>query len=129
MDYVKVHEKWRKYWADNGTNKFDPKSKKPKYYALEMFAYPSGSTLHMGHYFNFAPADTHARFQRMTGHEVFHPMGFDAVGLPAENHALKTNTNPADNTKANMDIMIRQLNELGGMYDWDYSVTTCEPNY
>jgi len=129
MDYIKVHEKWREFWRTRGTNAYDPKGKGKPYYCLEMFSYPSGASLHMGHYFNFAPSDTHARFKRMCGFNVFQPMGFDAFGLPAENHALKTDTHPADNTEKNMQIMRRQLEELGGMYDWNYSVVTCSPEY
>jgi len=129
MDYVKVHKKWRKIWADNGVNDFDMGSTKPKYYALEMFPYPSGANLHLGHFFNFAPADTHARFKRMMGYNVFHPMGFDAFGLPAENHALSTGTHPHDNTIVNMKKFRVQLDELGGMYPWDYTLTTCFPEY
>jgi len=129
MNYTEIHKKWQKFWADNGTNNFDPKSKKPKYYTLEMFPYPSGANLHLGHFFNFAPSDTHARFKRMTGYNVFHPMGFDAFGLPAENHALSTNTHPHDNTVVNMKKFRSQLDELGGMYPWDYTLTTCFPEY
>lgn len=135
MDFVNIHKKWRKNWAKNGTNKFDPDAKnldgspKQKYYALEMFPYPSGANLHLGHFFNFAPADTHARFMRMMGYNVFHPMGFDSFGLPAENHALSTNTHPWDNTLVNMEKFITQLNELGGMYPWEYTLNTCFPDY
>ena len=129
MEYKAIHDKWQKFWKDNQTNKFDPKSKKPKYYTLEMFPYPSGSTLHLGHFFNFAPSDTHARFKRMTGFNVFHPMGFDAFGLPAENHALSTNTHPQDNTVTNMEKFREQLDKMGGMYDWDYTLTTCFPDF
>jgi len=124
-----VHEKWRKFWRENNTNAYDPKGKGKPYYCLEMFSYPSGASLHMGHYFNFAPSDTHARFKRMCGFNVFQPMGFDAFGLPAENHALKTDTTPWENTEKNMKIMRRQLEELGGMYDWDYTLATCTPEY
>jgi leucyl-tRNA synthetase len=129
MDYIKIHEKWRDFWRENKTNAFNPQSKKPKYYCLEMFSYPSGASLHIGHYFNYAPSDTHARFKRMCGYNVFQPMGFDAFGLPAENHAIKTNTHPQDNTQVNMGKMTQQLDELGGMYDWDYTFATCYPEY
>jgi len=128
MNYLEVHKKWREYWAKNDTNKFDATKGKP-YYALEMFPYPSGANLHLGHFFAFAPADTHARFKRMMGVNVFHPMGFDAFGLPAENHALKTDTHPHDNTLKNMEKFREQLGELGGMYDWEYTLTTCFPDY
>ena len=129
MNYIEIHKKWQKYWVDNGTNKFDPKSTKPNYYCLQMFPYPSGANLHLGHYFNYAVCDTHSRFKRMTGYNVFQPFGYDAFGLPAENHAIKTKTNPRDNKFKNMDIMTRQINELGYMTDWDYTLTTCFPEY
>ena len=83
----------------------------------------------MGHFFNFAPADTHARYRRMTGYNVLHPMGFDAFGLPAENHALSSGTHPWDNTLKNIKKFRSQLDELGGMYDWNYTLTTCFPDY
>ena len=129
MNYPRIHEKWREYWKKNKVNKFDLNDKRPKYYALEMFPYPSGANLHMGHFFNFAPADTHARFKRMTGYNVFHPMGFDAFGLPAENHALSNGGHPWDNTINNMEKFMSQLDELGGMYDWDFTLNTCFPDY
>jgi leucyl-tRNA synthetase len=129
MDYIAIHKKWKEYWAREGVNKFDAGSQRPKYYCLQMFPYPSGANLHLGHYMNYAPSDTHSRFKRMTGFNVFQPMGFDAFGLPAENFALKTGTHPYENTVKNMDIMRRQLEGLGGMYDWDYSVTTCFEDY
>ena len=100
-----------------------------KYYALEMFPYPSGANLHMGHFFNFAPSDTHARFKKMCGHDVFHPMGFDAFGLPAENHALKTGTHPHTNTVENIKKFREQLGQLGGMYDWEHTLASCFPEY
>jgi len=129
MDYIAIHDKWQKYWKKNNTNKFNPKSTKPKYYLLEMFPYPSGSTLHMGHFYMYALPDSHARFKRMAGFEVFQPMGFDAFGLPAENHALKTGTHPQDNTIKNMEIMKGQFEKMGAMYDWKHSLTTCFPDY
>jgi len=129
MDYLAVHNKWRHYWESNGTNKFNPDSQKPKYYCLEMLPYPSGATLHMGHFYMYGLPDVHARFKRMCGFEVFQPMGYDAFGLPAENHALKTGTHPHDNTLENMEIMTRQYQEMGAMYDWAYSYATCFPDY
>lgn len=129
MNYPKIHEKWQSYWAAGNTNAFDINSKKPKYYSLEMFPYPSGANLHLGHFFNFAPCDTHARFRRMCGFNVFHPMGFDSFGLPAENHALATNTHPRDNTSKNIEKFRAQLAQLGGMYDWTFSLTSSDPEY
>ena len=129
MEYLAVHDKWRHYWREHETNKFNPNSKKQKYYCLEMFPYPSAATLHVGHFFKYAPPDTHARFKRMCGFEVFQPMGFDSFGLPSENHALKTGTHPIDNTEKNIVKMRDQLDQMGGMYDWDYEITTSLPNY
>jgi len=129
MDYITVHKRWDEYWKKHGTNRFDPASKKPKYYCLQMFPYPSGANLHLGHYFNYAVSDTHARFKRMSGFNVFQPFGFDAFGLPAENYALKTKTHPRANTLKNIEIMKSQIDELGHMHDWNYSVTTCFPDY
>lgn len=129
MDYISIHKKWGEYWAKNNTNKFDASSKKPKYYCLQMFPYPSGANLHLGHYFNYAVSDTHARFKRMAGFNVFQPFGFDAFGLPAENYALKTKTQPRVNTMKNIEIMKRQVDELGHMHDWDFAVNTCDADY
>lgn len=130
MNYSKAtDQKWQEEWKKTGLYKYDPNSKKPKYYTMEMFSYPSGAKLHLGHWFNFAPADSFARFKKMQGYNVFHPMGFDAFGLPAENYAIKTGIHPEDSTMKNIETMKRQLNEMGGSYDWDYSVETCMPNY
>ena len=129
MDYVKTDKKWNAYWENNKCNCFNPKNADKKYYTLEMWPYPSGANLHLGHWFNFAPADTFARYKRMTGHEVFHPIGFDAFGLPAENFAIKTGTHPRDNTLKNIKTMERQLRDMGATYDWNHEVSTCLPEY
>jgi len=129
MDYLSIHKKWGERWAKGGANKFDINSKKPKYYCLQMFPYPSGANLHLGHYFNYAVCDTHARFKRMTGFNVFQPFGFDSFGLPAENYAIKTGTHPRTNTMKNIEIMKRQIDDLGHMHDWDYAVNTCDVDY
>jgi leucyl-tRNA synthetase len=129
MDYIAVHQKWDKFWRDTNANCFDPKSKKQKYYCLAMWPYPSGAGLHLGHAINYAPTDTHARFKRMQGYNVYEPMGFDAFGLPAENHALKTETHPKDNTEKNVANMRRQLESLGCMFDWTKCLTSSEPEY
>jgi len=130
MNYSKeIDKKWQEEWRKTGLYKYNPNSIKPKFYTMEMFSYPSGAKLHLGHWFNFAPADSFARFKKMQGYNVFHPMGFDAFGLPAENYAIKTGIHPEDSTLKNIDTMKRQLNEMGGSYDWDYSVETCMPNY
>ena len=130
MEYSKkIDAKWQKKWKENDIYKYDMQSKKEKFYTLEMFSYPSGAKLHLGHWFNYAPADTFARFKKMQGYNVFHPMGFDAFGLPAENYAIKTGIHPEDSTRKNIETMKRQLEEMGGSYDWNYSVETCMPNY
>ena len=130
MEYSKkVDQKWQKKWKENGVYKFDENSKNQKLYVLEMFSYPSAAKLHLGHWFNYAPADSYARFKKMQGYNVFHPMGFDAFGLPAENYAIKTGIHPEDSTRNNIENMKVQLEEMGGSFDWNYSVETCMPDY
>ena len=121
-----IEPKWQEVWKKTGIYKTE--NPKDKYYCLVMFPYPSGN-LHIGHWYNFAPSDTIARYQRMLGKNVLHPMGFDAFGLPAENAAIKNNLNPADWTKKNISTMIKQLEQIGAMYDWDKTVNTSEPEY
>ena len=130
MEYSKeIDKKWQKKKKKEGLYKYNPNSEKEKFYTMEMFSYPSGAKLHLGHWFNFGPADSFARFKKMQGYNVFHPMGFDAFGLPAENYAIKTGIHPEDSTRKNIETMKRQLEEMGGSYDWDYSVETCMPDY
>lgn len=126
----KVEEKWQKIWEEKGiyeTNLND--AEKPKYYALVMFPYPSGDKLHIGHWYNFAPADSYARYMRMKGFNVLEPMGFDAFGLPAENFAIKTGIHPTISIKKNCEFMIQQLKRMGCMYDWSKMVNTSTPDY
>lgn len=130
MEYSKkVDEKWQKKWKENNVYKYDMNKNGKKFYTLEMFSYPSGAKLHLGHWFNYAPSDSFARLKKMQGYNVFHPMGFDAFGLPAENYAIKTGIHPEVSTMKNIETMKKQLEELGGSYDWDYSVETCMPDY
>lgn len=129
MDYKQIESKWQKIWADTGLYKFDRSRVDKKYYCLEMFSYPSGAKLHAGHWYNYGPADTFARFKRMQGYEVFQPMGFDAFGLPAENYAIKTGIHPEESTLKNIATMEGQLKRIGAMYDWDYEIKTCLPEY
>ncbi len=129
MDYKQVEAKWQKKWADSGLYKFNRDAVDKKYYCLEMFSYPSGAKLHAGHWYNYGPADTFARFKRMQGYEVFQPMGFDAFGLPAENYAIKTGIHPEESTLKNIETMEGQLRRIGATYDWDYEVKTCTPDY
>ena len=124
----KIEKKWQKVWDENKTYKVEIDPAKPKYYALEMFPYPSGN-LHMGHVRNYSIGDVLARFKTMQGYNVLHPMGFDAFGMPAENAAIKHGVNPADWTEDNMANMVRQQKEMGLSYDWDRSVATCHEDY
>ena len=125
----KTDQKWQKKWKENEVYKFDTENIEKKLYVLEMFSYPSAAKLHLGHWFNYAPTDSYARFKKMQGLNVFHPMGFDAFGLPAENYAIKTGIHPEDSTRSNIENMKVQLEEMGGSFDWNYSVETCMPNY
>lgn len=129
MDFLEIEKKWQKRWQDTGLYKFDENSKKEKYYMLEMFSYPSGAKLHVGHWFNYGPSDSYARFKRMRGYNVFHPMGFDAFGLPAENYAIKTGVHPKDSTVKNIQTMEKQLQAIGATFDWDYTLQTCNEDY
>jgi len=128
MDKVAVESKWNKQWAQNPVYKFDP-NKKDKYYVLEMFSYPSGAKLHVGHWYNYGLSDSFARYQIMKGKNVFQPMGFDAFGLPAENYAIKTGIHPQDSTLHNIEVMEQQLKNIGAMFDWDHEIKTCLPEY
>ncbi len=129
MDLKQVENKWRKIWEETGLYKFHPERVGKKWYVLEMFSYPSGARLHAGHWYNYGPSDTYARFKRMQGYEVFQPMGFDAFGLPAENYAIKTGIHPQDSTLKNIATMEEQLKKIGATYDWDYEIKTCNPDY
>lgn len=124
-----IDKKWQDKWAESGLYKFDPNKEREKLYVLEMFSYPSGSQLHAGHWFNYGPVDSWARFKRMQGYNVFQPMGFDAFGLPAENFAIKTGIHPQDSTIKNIAKMEEQLKAMGAMFNWDNEVVTCSPEY
>lgn len=121
--------KWQKKWAEKNVYVTDLKTAKKPFYSLVMFPYPSGDKLHVGHWYNYAPADSYARFKNMKGFDVFSPMGFDAFGLPAENYAIKTGVKPAESTAKNVESMIRQLKRIGCMYDWDKTLVTTDPQY
>jgi leucyl-tRNA synthetase len=124
-----VESKWQATWESTGVYRTDlAKAKKP-YYSMVMFPYPSGDKLHVGHWYNFGPADSYSRYMRMKGYDVFQPMGFDAFGLPAENYAIKTGVPPAKSTAENVKTMIKQLKRIGCMYDWDKMVNTSDPSY
>lgn len=129
LNFNEIEEKWEKKWEEDKLYKFDNKSDKKKLYCLEMFSYPSGAKLHLGHWYNYSVADTWARFKKMDGYNLFHPMGFDAFGLPAENYAIKTGIHPAISTDKNIETMEKQLRRIGGSWDWDYEIKTCKEDY
>lgn len=124
-----VEEKWKAYWSQYGTNKVDNDYSKPKYYILDMFPYPSGSGLHVGHPLGYIASDILARYWKMKGYNVLHPMGFDAFGLPAEQYAIQTGMHPRVSTEQNIDRYRKQLNNIGINYDWSREVITSDPNY
>ncbi len=129
MDMKSVESKWQAKWEKTKLNVFNKKNADKKLYVLEMFSYPSGAKLHVGHWYNYGPTDTYARFKRMNGYEVFQPMGFDAFGLPAENYAIKTGIHPKDSTEKNIETMETQLKHMGAMFDWSAEIKTCEEDY
>lgn len=125
-----TEKKWQKYWAENKTFKTDAWDfSKPKFYALDMFPYPSGAGLHVGHPEGYTATDVVSRKKRMEGFNVLHPMGFDSFGLPAEQYAISTGNHPEKFTKANIEFFKNQLFNLGFSYDWDREVSTCDPSY
>ncbi|APF26927.1 leucine--tRNA ligase [Clostridium sporogenes] len=126
---TKIDKKWQDKWEENSLYKFNNKNLDKKLYVLEMFSYPSGSKLHAGHWFNYGPVDSWARFKKMQGYNVFQPMGFDAFGLPAENYAIKTGIHPKDSTFKNIETMESQLRAMGAMFNWENEVITCSPDY
>lgn len=129
MDMKSVEKKWQAKWEKTKLNNFNKKDPENKLYVLEMFSYPSGAKLHIGHWYNYGPTDSYARFKKMLGKNVFQPMGFDAFGLPAENYAIKTQVHPKDSTEKNIATMEHQLKAMGALFDWSAEVKTCEEDY
>ena len=129
IPYHEIENKWKRYWEENDSFKIDLRSVKNKLYTLVMFSYPSSDKLHLGHWFNYAPTDTWARFKKMQGYDIFEPMGFDSFGLPAENYAVKTGVHPNITTDNNIKYIREQLKAIGAMYDWDHEVVTSHPDY
>jgi len=125
-----IEAKWQKYWSENSTFKSEEESSiKPKYYVLDMFPYPSGAGLHVGHALGYVATDIVARYKRMKGFNVLHPMGWDAFGLPAEQYAIKTGTHPKITTQENVKNFKNQINKLGFSYDWSKEINTTDPEY
>ncbi len=128
-NFKEIEAKWRRIWEERGDYRIDLDSPEKKLYCLVMFSYPSSLKLHIGHWYNYGPTDSWARFKRMQGYNVFEPMGFDAFGLPAENYAVKQGVHPAVTTAENVAHITEQLKQIGTMYDWSKSVNTSSPDY
>lgn len=124
-----IEPKWQLYWAENSLYTVTENSQKPKYYVLDMFPYPSGAGLHVGHPLGYIASDIVARYKRLSGYNVLHPMGFDAFGLPAEQYAIQTGQHPAVTTETNIKRFREQLDKIGFSFDWNRQVSTCEPQY
>ncbi len=131
MDYnfLEIEPKWQKYWSEHKTFKAEIDHNKPKFYVLDMFPYPSGAGLHVGHPLGYIASDIYARYMRQRGYNVLHPMGYDAYGLPAEQYAIQTGTHPEVTTFKNIDRYREQLDKIGFSFDWDREVRTCDPQY
>ena len=127
--FQEIEAKWQKRWVENQLYRVDIQEDKPKYYTLDMFPYPSGSGLHVGHPLGYIATDIVSRYKRLNGFNVLHPMGYDAFGLPAEQYAIQTGQHPAVTTEANIKRFREQLDKMGFSYDWNRQVKTCDPNY
>ena len=127
--FAEIEPKWRKFWEEKEVYKTDLSKADNKLYSLVMFIYPSGAKLHIGHWYNYGPNDSWARYKKLKGFNVFEPIGYDAFGLPAENYAIKTGIHPYDSTIKNIEDIRIQLKNMGCMYDWDAELMTCAPEY
>ena len=128
-NHIEIEKKWQKFWNENKTFKTKNETTKPKFYAMDMFPYPSGAGLHVGHPEGYTATDIVSRMKRMQGFNVLHPMGWDAFGLPAEQYAISTGNDPREFTEKNINIFKNQLMNLGLSYDWDREIATCDPKY
>ena len=128
-NYKDIEKKWQQYWREHNTYKCDIDSSRPKFYVLDMFPYPSGAGLHVGHPLGYIASDIYARYKRLRGFNVLHPMGYDAYGLPAEQYAIQTGQHPEITTNENIARYREQLDKIGFCYDWDREVRTCDPKY
>ncbi|HEY6907310.1 MAG TPA: class I tRNA ligase family protein, partial [Ignavibacteriaceae bacterium] len=127
--FSEIESKWQKFWEENHVAETDLSNPSDKLYSLVMFIYPSGAKLHIGHWYNYGPNDSWARYKKLTGANVFEPIGYDAFGLPAENYAIKTGVHPYDSTMQNIKDIRDQLKKMGCMYNWDAELMTCDPEY
>ncbi|MBN2683119.1 MAG: leucine--tRNA ligase [Bacteroidales bacterium] len=128
-NFREIEQKWQKFWKENKTYKVEIDENLPKFYVLDMFPYPSGAGLHVGHPLGYIASDIYSRYKRLNGFNVLHPMGYDAFGLPAEQYAIQTGQHPAVTTENNIKRYREQLDKIGFSYDWDREVRTCEPSY
>ena len=128
-NFKEIEKRWSQYWSENKIYKVQEDSSKPKFYVLDMFPYPSGAGLHVGHPLGYIASDIYSRYKRLKGFNVLHPMGYDAYGLPAEQYAIQTGQHPAITTEKNIARYREQLDKIGFCYDWDREIRTCEPEY
>ncbi|MEE1103931.1 MAG: class I tRNA ligase family protein, partial [Alistipes sp.] len=128
-NFKEIETKWQKLWNDRKTYHVEVDNTRPKFYVLDMFPYPSGAGLHVGHPLGYIASDIYSRYKRLCGFNVLHPMGYDAFGLPAEQYAIQTGQHPAVTTEQNINRYREQMDKIGFCYDWDREVRTCEPEY
>ncbi|MDG1057269.1 MAG: class I tRNA ligase family protein, partial [Flavobacteriaceae bacterium] len=128
-NFKEIEAKWQNYWAQNKTFKAETNTNKPKYYVLDMFPYPSGAGLHVGHPLGYIASDIYARYKRHKGFNVLHPQGYDSFGLPAEQYAIQTGQHPVVTTEKNINTYRRQLDQIGFSFDWSREVRTSSPEY
>ena len=128
-DFKQIEAKWQRHWRENHTYRVSADPARPKFYVLDMFPYPSGAGLHVGHPLGYIASDIFARYKRLKGFNVLHPMGYDAFGLPAEQYAIQTGQHPAVTTERNVARYREQLDKIGFSFDWEREVRTCDPAY
>lgn len=128
-DFKQIEAKWQRLWRENHTYRVSEDAARPKFYVLDMFPYPSGAGLHVGHPLGYIASDIFARYKRLKGFNVLHPMGYDAFGLPAEQYAIQTGQHPAVTTERNVARYREQLDKIGFSFDWEREVRTCDPAY
>ncbi|MDD3108028.1 MAG: class I tRNA ligase family protein, partial [Alistipes sp.] len=128
-NFTEIERKWQQRWQERKTYHVEVDASRPKFYVLDMFPYPSGAGLHVGHPLGYIASDIYARYKRLKGFNVLHPMGYDAFGLPAEQYAIQTGQHPAVTTENNIRRYREQLDKIGFCFDWDREVRTCDPEY